>query len=126
MLFVVTDTAYHKRVPILLGTNVIGSFWKDFDNFYSNDKLLLLLGKWLVDVGSIYNTSRVQSSPGEVVSLRSVTKPAGNKTVVIGAALCQQISVCLDEASVTSLSGGLIVSKLPNTEAWCLNTECRY
>ena len=108
LLLVVPDTAF-KRVPIHLGTNVIGSFWKDYDSVYSNVKLLhvawQMAGRCWQQLQHIQSTT---SSLGEVVSSRSGTIPAGNKTVVkgktrAGAALCQQISVCLDESSVTSL-----------------------
>ena len=114
VFLVVPHTTYHNRVPVLLGTNILGLLWNDKEN----PKTQHLPLPWHIAHQSLQHLQRIinnKGSLGDVTSSKAILIPAGSQKRVrgktrAGATLCQQVSVCLDEAQHRQLPGGLILS----------------
>ena len=99
---------------MLLGTNILGLLWNDKEN----PKTQHLPLPWHIAHQSLQHLQRIiynKGSLGDVTSSKAILIPAGSKKRVrgktrAGATLCQQVSVCLDEAQHRQLPGGLILS----------------
>ena len=107
VMLVVPDTAYHQRVPVLIGTNILGNLKQVTDGDPA----------WKVAIASIakhraiVNTSE---SLGFLRIARSVVVPPRSSVIIHGRtrvqSISQRISVCLEETSQQSLPRGLVVS----------------
>ena len=110
VLLVVPDTEYHSRVPVLLGTNVLGLMkgkvpTEEF--VWQNTFAMLAKHEAMVN-----NTN----SLGVMTATKPFTIPAHGRVIFHGQtrvkAICQKLTVCLDGAS--GLPKGVIVTPSVN------------
>ena len=110
LMLVVPDTEYHKRVPVLLGTNILGRLtnanlhpvrtWKNV--LYAVTKQQAVQGK--------------TDSLGDLRTSRPVTVPANGHVIIYGRtqtpAVCQKMTVCMEGKS--GLPKGVMVTPSVN------------
>ncbi len=114
LFLVMPDTAYHGRVPVLLGTNVLSPMMLSADGTEEKDVPLAcrltyqsLVQQQKIDgktgsVGSVRTTKRVVVPPDSKVMVRGITRAA--------AGACMRMRVLVDEPQAERLPGGLVVS----------------
>ena len=110
LMLVVPDTEYHKRVPVLLGTNILGRLtnanlhpdrtWKNV--LYAVTKQQAVQGR--------------TDSLGDLRTSRPVTVPANGHVIIYGRtqtpAVCQKMTVCMEGKS--GLPKGVMVTPSVN------------
>ena len=111
VLLVVPDTTYHKKVPVLLGTNVLCHFKRQpemQDPVWDN--VLAMLAKQQA-------LTRNTSSLGSVTIGKPLKIPPNGRMMIYGhtrvQAICQRINVCVDGA--TGLPKGVLATPSVNT-----------
>ena len=83
VFLVVPHTTYHNRVPVLLGTNILGLLWNDKEN----PKTQHLPLPWHIAHQSLQHLQRIidnKGSLGDVTSSKAILIPAGSKKRVRG------------------------------------------
>ena len=95
IMLVVPDTAYHQRVPVLIGTNVLGNLKQVQDGDPAWNVALASLAKHRAIVNTSEPLGFLRTIKPLVVPPRSCVVIQGRTRVQ---ALSQRISVCLEEA----------------------------
>ena len=111
VMLVVPDTEYHRRVPVLIGTNVLNTV-KDIVN--TSDQV------WRNTLTMLAKHQALSESPDSLGSLtitKPLTVPARGRVMVYGQtrvkAICQQLNICLDGAK--GLPRGVLATPCVNT-----------
>ena len=107
IMLVVPDTAYHQRVPVLIGTNILGNLKQVQDGDPAWNVALASLAKHRAIVNTSEPLGFLRTIKPLVVPPRSCVVIQGRTRVQ---ALSQRISVCLEEAKEQSLPRGVVVS----------------
>ena len=105
VMLVVPDTAYHQRVPVMIGTNILGNLKQVVDGDPA----------WRIALASIAKHQAIVNTSESLGFLtKPVVVPPRSSVIIHGRtrvqSISQRISVCLEETSQQSLPKGLVVS----------------
>jgi hypothetical protein len=112
-LFLVVPTKeYHRRVPALLGGNILNIVLVETDNLSS------LETAWQVALKCVNQQRKFENregSIGEVTTTRAITIPPNGRSLIHGqtrasSVACHRINVMVHESGRSPLPGGLVVS----------------
>ena len=109
LFLVVPETSYHRRVPVLLGTNLLGELL-DLDH-------QSLSPSWCSVIKSLACHRKLESSGdlGEIRSTKKIVVPPQSRVQISGLTraaktACMRMTVVVEEAKSCSLPGGLVVA----------------
>ncbi len=112
LLLVVPETSYHRRVPLLIGTNILQEILCRTGTLSSTD----VPSVWHLALGSVhaYNNARDRDSLGDVVCTKDTVIPPDSRVLVHGftrvkAGSCR-LSVITERKPDKSLPGGLLLT----------------
>ena len=112
IMLVLPDTKYHDKVPILLGTNILGLLTdrQEIQNPVWHNVLAQLAKQQVM--------TKSHSALGSLKTTKPLTIPPNGRMIIKGQTrvrpVCSRMTVCLDESEASSLPKGVMISPSVN------------